>query len=81
MASTYSTKDLVTALTGERRGFRDDSLSDVTSAELFSDITDSDSRRLALLGRIIEPLKDELLKAAQLSQGTIAPVNKLSQYI
>jgi hypothetical protein len=81
MASAYSAKDLVTALTGERGNFRENSLSNVTSAELFEDITGSDSRRLALLSRIIEPLKDELLQAAQLSQGTIAPANKLSQYI
>jgi hypothetical protein len=80
MASSYSTKDLVTALTGDRRGFRDDSLADVTSAELFSNITESDGSRLELLNRIIEPLKDKLLEAARISQGTVAPIDKLVKY-
>ncbi len=65
--ASYTTKDLVTALTGELPAYREEIL---TSKDLLKEIYKPNDTE-TLLARIIDPLKDELLAQAYANRAAI----------
>lgn len=65
--ASYTTKDLITALTGETPSYREEL---VTAKDLLADIYKPKDTE-TLLARIIDPLKDELLAQAYANRAAI----------
>lgn len=80
--ASYSSADLAKLFAGNDDSFRKDVLSEVTSEKLLDQLYDSnsDTDRQELLGRIIEPTKDELLELARIAQGTVTPTSDLIKW-